>query len=186
MGKKNVVRPVKNRRFLNRNGPFFSARSRSSRRNNMILANVQDIRRKWAKIGLFFLKFGGHFIGIRAKKTRFIASGMGDFARVRSKPGSRQAWTTPSDIFAFVYVFLSAQFGISYRFIYQLPPCPVCLDALLFLYQNVYLAYCSYTICLSTLSGMWYLSIRSIFSILFDYLPYFPIFPVRSPPILPL
>ena len=57
--------------------------------------HVKDIRRKWAKIGPFLPKIWGPFLWLsHLKKTRFSASGMGNFAGVRSMTGSRQACTT--------------------------------------------------------------------------------------------
>ena len=46
------------------------------------------------KLAYFCLKFGGHFMDFAPRKTRFITSGMGVFARVRLMTGSRQAPAT--------------------------------------------------------------------------------------------
>ena len=57
-----------NRWFLKQNGHFFA---RSSRRIYRILSNVQDIRRKWAKIGPFSPNISGPFLWLPNLKNEF-------------------------------------------------------------------------------------------------------------------
>ena len=54
----------------------------------MILPNVRDIRRKWAKIGPFLPKIRWPSLRVSYRKTRFVASGMWNFAWVRFKTGA--------------------------------------------------------------------------------------------------
>ena len=60
------------------------------------------------------------------------------------------------------------------------PPYPVFVAALLSRY-HMPTPYCSYTICLSSILAIYYLSIRSIWSILFGYAPYFLLRSVNFP-----
>ena len=73
-----------------------------SSHNYVISSHVEEITRKRANFGTFSPKIRGPFLWTPIphppQKTRFSASGMGDFEWVRLTTGSRQAWTTPSNI----------------------------------------------------------------------------------------